>query len=90
MITNPSFGQVMQGPGLYQISGIAWSGHGRIRRVEVSADAGRSWAEAALADLVADKAITRFRMPWRWSGGPSVLMSRAIDDKGAGPTPQAQ
>ncbi len=82
VITNPSFGQSMQGPGLYQISGMAWSGHGRIRRVEVSADAGRSWAEAALADLVADKAITRFRMPWRWNGGPSVLMSRAIDDQG--------
>ncbi len=82
VITNPSFGQTMQGPGLYQISGMAWSGHGRIRRVEVSADAGRSWAEAALADLVADKAITRFRMPWRWNGGPAVVMSRAIDDKG--------
>jgi sulfane dehydrogenase subunit SoxC len=82
VITSPSFGQKMHGPGLYQISGVAWSGHGRIRRVEVSADGGRSWAEAALSELVASKAITRFRMPWRWNGGPSVLMSRAIDEKG--------
>ena len=82
VITNPSFGQKMQGPGLYQVSGLAWSGHGRIRRVEVSADGGRSWAEAALSELVASKAATRFRMPWRWSGGPAVLMSRAVDERG--------
>ena len=82
VITNPSFGQKMRGPGLYQVSGLAWSGHGRIRRVEVSADGGKSWAEAALSDLVASKAATRFRMPWRWDGSPSVLMSRAIDEAG--------
>jgi sulfane dehydrogenase subunit SoxC len=82
VITNPSFGQKMRGPGLYQISGLAWSGHGRIRRVEVSADGGKTWAEAALSDLVATKATTRFRMPWRWDGSPAVLMSRAIDEAG--------
>lgn len=82
VITNPSFGQKMQGPGLYQVSGLAWSGYGRIRRVEVSADGGRSWAGAALSELVASKAATRFRMPWRWNGGPAVLMSRAVDESG--------
>jgi sulfane dehydrogenase subunit SoxC len=82
VITNPSYGQKMRGPGLYQVSGLAWSGHGRIRRVEVSADGGKTWAEAALSDLVATKATTRFRMPWRWDGSPSVLMSRAIDEAG--------
>jgi sulfane dehydrogenase subunit SoxC len=83
VITSPSGRQQMQGPGLYQISGIAWSGFGRIRRVEVSADGGRSWAEAALDGPVLPQALTRFRMPWRWDGGPSVLMSRAVDDTGA-------
>jgi sulfane dehydrogenase subunit SoxC len=73
----------MQGSGLYQISGIAWSGAGRIRRVEVSADGGRSWADAALSDPVLPKALTRFRLPWRWDGGPAVLQSRAIDETGA-------
>jgi sulfane dehydrogenase subunit SoxC len=82
VITNPSYGQKMRGPGLYQVSGLAWSGHGRIRRVDVSADGGKTWAEAALSDLVATKATTRFRMPWRWDGSPSVLMSRAIDEAG--------
>ena len=83
VITSPSGMQKMQGPGLYQISGMAWSGFGRIRRVEVSADGGKSWAQAALDGAVLPKAITRFRMPWRWDGGPAVLQSRAVDETGA-------
>jgi sulfane dehydrogenase subunit SoxC len=83
VITSPSGGQLMRGPGLYQISGLAWSGAGRIRGVEVSADGGRSFAPAALDDPVLPKALTRFRMPWRWDGGPAVLQSRAVDESGA-------
>jgi sulfane dehydrogenase subunit SoxC len=83
VITSPSGMQTMQGPGLYQISGVAWSGAGRIRRVEVSADGGKSWARAALDGPVLPKALARFRMPWRWDGGPAVLMSRAVDESGA-------
>ena len=85
MITSPSGMQKMRGPGLYQISGMAWSGFGRIRRVEVSADGGKTWGEAALDDTVLPKAVTPFRMPWRWDGSPSVLQSRAIDETGAVP-----
>lgn len=81
-ITRPATGLNMQGPGLYQISGLAWSGHGRIARVEVSADGGKSWSEAALDAPVLPMALTRFRLPWRWSGAPAVLQSRAIDEKG--------
>ncbi|MDA0349076.1 MAG: sulfite dehydrogenase [Verrucomicrobia bacterium] len=83
VITSPSGKSTMQGPGLYQISGLAWSGAGKIRRVEVSADGGRSWAEAALSEPVLSKALVRFRLPWRWDGGPAVLQSRAIDEAGA-------
>jgi sulfane dehydrogenase subunit SoxC len=83
VITAPSGMQKMQGRGLYQISGIAWSGAGRIRRVEVSADGGKSWADAALDGPVLPRALTRFRLPWRWDGSPSVLMSRATDETGA-------
>jgi sulfane dehydrogenase subunit SoxC len=83
VITSPSGMQKMQGPGLYQISGMAWSGFGRIRRVEVSADGGKTWAQAALDGAVLPMAVTRFRMPWRWDGSPSVLQSRAIDETGA-------
>ncbi len=90
VITSPSGGLAMQGPGLYQISGIAWSGAGRIRRVEVSADGGQSWAEAALGEPVLPKALARFRLPWRWNGGPAILQSRAVDETGAvQPTRQA-
>ena len=82
VITAPSGGQKMQGAGLYQISGIAWSGFGKIRRVEVSADRGQTWAQAALDEPVLSKSLARFRLPWRWSGAPSVLMSRAVDEFG--------
>ena len=82
VITKPSPGVNMTSPGLYEISGIAWSGNGKITKVEVSADGGKSWAEAALSGPVLSKAITRFRLPWRWSGGPAVLQSRAIDETG--------
>jgi sulfane dehydrogenase subunit SoxC len=81
-ITHPSFGQTMKEPGFYEISGIAYSGTGRIAKVMVSADGGKSWAEAALQGPVHPKAFTRFRMPWRWDGGPAVLQSRAWDESG--------
>jgi sulfane dehydrogenase subunit SoxC len=81
-ITQPSFGLAMQGPGFYEISGIAYSGNGRISRVMVSADGGQSWAQAALQEPVLPKAFTRFRAPWNWNGGPAVLQSRAWDEAG--------
>jgi sulfane dehydrogenase subunit SoxC len=82
LITYPSPGHRLRGPGLYQISGLAWSGRGRIKRVEVSADGGKSWAEAALQEPVLSQCFTRFRLPWRWDGSPVVLKSRAIDETG--------
>ena len=81
-ITQPSPDLKMSGPGLYEISGLAFSGDGRITRVMVSADGGKSWAQAALQEPVLDKSFTRFRLPWRWNGGPAILQSRAWDDKG--------
>ncbi len=81
-ITHPSLGLRMKGPGFYEISGIAYSGNGRIAKVMVSADGGRSWAQAALQTPVLPKAFTRFRVPWRWDGGPAVLQSRAWDEAG--------
>jgi sulfane dehydrogenase subunit SoxC len=80
--THPSPGLAMRGVGLYEVSGLAWSGYGRITKVEISADGGKSWAPAALQEPVLPKALTRFRMPWRWNGGPAILQSRASDDSG--------
>jgi len=69
--------------GYYEISGIAWSGAGRIRRVEVSTDGGATWAEAALTGEERPKSLVRFRLPWEWTGKEAVLQSRATDEKGA-------
>jgi sulfane dehydrogenase subunit SoxC len=82
VITHPSPGLAMKGAGLYEISGLAWSGYGKIAKVDVSADGGKSWAPAALQDPVLAKALTRFRAAWRWNGGPAILQSRATDDTG--------
>jgi sulfane dehydrogenase subunit SoxC len=81
-ITSPSPGLFLKEPGVYQINGIAYSGNGRIDKVLVSADGGNSWAEAAVQEPRLPKAFTRFRMPWRWDGGPAILQSRAWDEGG--------
>src|SRR5215831_2803349 len=81
-IANPSPGLTLKEPGYYESSGVAYSGTGRVTRVMVSADGGKSWGDAALQEPVLPRAFTRFRMPWRWNGGPAVLQSRAWDEGG--------
>ncbi len=82
VITQPSAGQALHEKGFYEISGLAWSGHGRVAGVGVSADGGRTWAPAELQGPVLDKALTRFSIPWQWDGESTVLLSRATDERG--------
>lgn len=82
LITQPSLGTQLEGPGFYEISGLAWSGAGSVSRVEVSTDGGANWVEAELQGPVMDKALTRFRLPWNWDGQATQLMSRAYDSEG--------
>ena len=81
-ITHPSPSLKMSGPGVYEVSGIAFSGEGRITRVDVSADGGKTWARAELQQPVLAKSFTRFRIPWRWDGGAATLQSMAWDNAG--------
>jgi sulfane dehydrogenase subunit SoxC len=82
VVTKPSSTMKLPRPGFYEISGIAWTGAGRIRRVEASTDGGKTWADASLYGEERSKALVRFRMPWDWKGEPAVLQSRATDEKG--------
>ena len=82
LITSPSGEMTLSQPGIYQITGIAWSGRGGIRQVEVSADGGKTWAEAAIQGHQLDRALTRFTIPWEWNGGEAILQSRATDSRG--------
>ena len=82
VITWPSGGYRVPAAGFWEITGLAWSGRGRVARVEVTTDGGRTWGEAHLQAPILPKAHTRFRYPWVWDGGQAVLMSRAIDDDG--------
>jgi sulfane dehydrogenase subunit SoxC len=82
VVTTPSGGQVLLGKGYCQISGLAWSGRGKVRRVDVSVDGGRHWRVARLQAPVMDKCLTRFSLDWTWDGRPALVQSRAIDDTG--------
>ena len=82
IITEPAWPDRLTGPGWWEIRGLAWSGRGRITRVEVSADGGATWQAATLDEPILPKCHTRFRLPWRWTGGAALLMSRAVDETG--------
>ena len=82
VITSPSPQAPMPARGFNVLSGLAWSGRGRIRRVDVSLDGGRNWREAKLDGLVLDKAVTRFYAEIDWNGEELLLQSRAIDETG--------
>ncbi|MBI2815585.1 MAG: sulfite dehydrogenase [Acidobacteria bacterium] len=82
VITRPCGGQKLPSPGFYEITGLAWSGGGTVRKVEVSTDGGRTWKNAELQQPVHRKAHTRFRLPWTWDGNETILQSRCTDDQG--------
>lgn len=81
VITSPTYPQQLE-KGWHEIRGLAWSGHGRVTRVEVSVDAGKSWREATLQGPVLAKAHTRFTFPWLWNGQATEIMSRVEDETG--------
>ena len=82
VITFPAYPVTLPDKGWWEIEGLAWSGRGRVRRVDVSTDAGRHWAPAELQQPVLPKCHTRFRYLWTWDGGDSTLLSRAVDETG--------
>lgn len=82
VITSPSGGQALLGKGFYNVSGLAWSGRGRIKQVDVSFDGGKNWKTARLEAPVLDKCLTRFNIDWVWDGSPVILQSRAMDSTG--------
>ena len=82
VVTTPSGGQVLLDKGFYNITGLAWSGKGRIRKVDVSVDGGRNWRPARIEGPVQNKSLTRFNIDWVWDGKPALIQSRATDDTG--------
>ncbi len=82
VVTTPSGGQVLLDKGYYQISGLAWSGRGRVRTVDVSVDGGRNWKAARLQGPVMSKCLTRFTLDWVWDGRAAIVQSRATDETG--------
>ena len=82
VITSPSGGQVLLEKGFHTITGLAWSGRGKIKRVDVSSDGGKNWRAARLEGPVLSKCLTRFNSDFVWDGKPAFFQSRAVDETG--------
>ncbi len=82
VITSPCPENPMKGKGFTEVTGLAWSGRGKITRVDVSTDGGINWHPAKLQEPVLSKCLTRFRFPWEWHGTSALLQSRAVDETG--------
>jgi sulfane dehydrogenase subunit SoxC len=82
VVTTPSGGQVLLDKGFYNISGLAWSGRGKVKRVDISVDGGANWRTARLETPVLSKCLTRFNLDWVWDGKPALIQSRAMDETG--------
>jgi sulfane dehydrogenase subunit SoxC len=82
VVTTPSGGQVLLSQGFYNITGLAWSGRGKVAKVDVSVDGGRNWRAARLESPVLSKCLTRFNIDWTWDGNPALIQSRASDETG--------
>lgn len=82
IITSPAHPNTIPARGWRPVNGIAWSGRGRVTRVEVSTDGGASWSDAELLGPALSKSSVRFQYMWEWRGKDAVLLSRASDDQG--------
>ena len=82
IITSPAFPERLKGAGWWPVSGLAWSGRGKITGVDVSTDGGATWHAAEIVGPVVPRAHTRFQYMWNWTGQPTTLMSRAMDESG--------
>ena len=90
IITSPSHPRTLEARGWYSVQGLAWSGRGRVTKVEVSPDGGRTWEFAELMGPALPKAAVRFQYMLHWTGGEQVLLSRATDDAGFTQPPRAE
>jgi sulfane dehydrogenase subunit SoxC len=82
VVTCPCPEKPLDGPGLHEIRGLAWTGNGKVKRVDVTTDGGVSWQTARLHEPVLSKALTKFTLPWRWDGSPALVASRVTDETG--------
>ncbi|PHS38907.1 MAG: sulfite dehydrogenase [Sulfurovum sp.] len=80
VITFPTTGDRLPEAGFYEIRGLAWSGRGKVKKVDVSVDGGRNWETAKFSTDPLSKAFVEFIYPWIWDGKPAVILSRAVDE----------
>ncbi|MCF6225133.1 MAG: sulfite dehydrogenase [Xanthomonadales bacterium] len=82
VVTTPSPENPLKGKGKYWLEGLAWSGRGKVKAVDVSFDGGINWRPARLTGMIEPRALTRFGVEWDWDGSPALIQSRCIDETG--------
>ncbi len=82
VVTNPSPQAPLKHKGRNVLSGLAWSGRGTIKRVDVTLDGGRNWQSARIDGPVLEKSLTRFYVDFDWAGQELLIQSRAMDSTG--------
>ena len=82
VVTSPCPEKPILSKGQNLLKGLAWSGRGKIARVDVSFDGGINWKTAELHGPVLNKSLSRFTLPFNWNGEELLLQSRAIDETG--------
>ena len=82
VIVNPSPQMPMKSKGRNVLSGIAWSGRGTVKRVDVTLDGGKNWQEARIDGPVLEKSMVRFYVDFDWGGQEMLIQSRAMDSTG--------
>lgn len=82
VVTNPSPQAPLKQKGRNVLSGLAWSGRGTIKRVDVTLDGGKNWQHARIDGPVLDKSLTRFYVDFDWTGQDLLIQSRAMDSTG--------
>lgn len=82
VVTNPCPENPIRQKGFIEIEGLAWSGRGTIKAVDLSFDGGVTWKQAEIKGIALPKALTRFSFKTEWNGEEWMLQSRAVDDTG--------
>jgi sulfane dehydrogenase subunit SoxC len=82
VVTNPSPQMPLKQKGPNVLTGLAWSGRGSIKRVDVSIDGGRNWRAARIDGPALPLCLTRFYVDFDWNGQELMVQSRAVDSTG--------
>jgi hypothetical protein len=69
-------------PGVIAVRGVAWSNTSPVSKVEISADAGKTWSPASFTGKPTKYGFRKFAYAWKVTEGRYTLISRATNESG--------